>query len=428
MKMNDIVKSTAMILAIVVVFSAAMFALNFHTGPMIEANNKGAEFAPLLAVMPEGASFDGNALITDTLTGLPESVIAVYKEANGLGFAVRCKASSQYSKTPMEITIGVTADGKICGLQLDGYTDSIDFRSKDASYIDSFLGKDSALADVSLVAGCTFSSTAFKNAVSDGLSALIVNSLIAEGVKSPAQILTELIPTVHTGLASGSALKCDPVEGSGNIQSGFKGINGSGFAYIMTKGEESYLAVTNMLGGCNIYNVEGADVTADHADLVTEALAHTNANGSSLAEAANTKFTAMMPGATDMKPLTVNATNTVVAASEFKVGDATYYGFYSRSFGFGGHEMDVYVVIDANGAIAKLDAKTFIFEEDYFNNFGGMDVNAYRDGFKGLTSETFDGSQAIIATATMTSNAIKQSTNDAFAAFKAITVNGGDAK
>ena len=426
MKMNEIIKSVALILAIVVVFGAAMFALNLHTGPIIEANNKGAEFAPLLAVMPEGASFDGEALITDTLTGLPESVIAVYKEATGLGFAVKCKASSQYSKTPMEITIGITADGKICGLQLDGYTDSIDFRDKDASYMDSFIGKDSALADVNLVAGCTFSSTAFKNAVSEGLSALISNSLIAEGVKSPAQILTELIPTVHAGLASGSALKCDPVEGSGNIQSGFKGTNGSGFAYIMTKGEESYLAVTNMLGGCKIYNVEGADVTADHADLATEALTHTNANGTSFTEAANKKFSTMMPDATDMKPVTVDAFNTVVAATEFKVGDATYYGFYSKSFGFQG--MDVYVVIDANGAIAKIDAKTFIFEEEYFNNFGGMDVSAYKDGFKGLTSETFDGSQAIIATATMTSNAMKQSTSDAFAAFKAITTNGGDAK
>lgn len=428
MKMNDIIKSVAIIAAIVVVFSAAMFALNLHTGPIIEANNKGAEFAPLLAVMPDGASFDGNALITDTLTGLSENVIAVYKEANGLGFAVRCKATSQYSKTPMEITIGITADGKICGIQLDGYTDSIDFRDKDKSYMDSFIGKDSALADVGLVAGCTFSSTAFKNAVSEGLSALIVNSLIAEGVKSPAQILTELIPTVHTGLASGSALKCDPVEASGNIQSGFKGTNGSGFAYIMTKGEDSYLAVTNMLGACKIYNVEGADVTADHADLAVEALAHTSANGKSFTEAANKKFAIMMPNATDMKSVSVDLFNTVVAATEFKVGDATYYGFYSRSFGFGGHEMDVYVVIDANGAIAKLDAATLFFDEEYFHADDNVDQKGYKDSFAGLNGETFTGENAMIAGATMTSNAMKQSTNDAFAAFKAISTLGGDAK
>ena len=78
-------------------------------------------------------------------------------------------------------------------------------------------------------------------------------------------------------------------------------------------------------------------------------------------------------------------------------------------------------MIDANGAIAKMDAKQFIFDEEYFGNFGGMDIGAYKGGFEGLTTETWSGEQAVIATATMTSNAMKQSTDDAFAAFNAIT-------
>ena len=45
-------------------------------------------------------------------------------------------------------------------------------------------------------------------------------------------------------------------------------------------------------------------------------------------------------------------------------------------------------------------------------------------GFVGLTGETFNGDAAIIATATMTSNAMKESTNDAFAAFNSI--KGGE--
>ena len=42
----------------------------------------------------------------------------------------------------------------------------------------------------------------------------------------------------------------------------------------------------------------------------------------------------------------------------------------------------------------------------------------------GLTSETFDGSQAIISSATKSSNAVSQAINDAFAAYEAIK-NGG---
>ena len=52
--------------------------------------------------------------------------------------------------------------------------------------------------------------------------------------------------------------------------------------------------------------------------------------------------------------------------------------------------------------------------------FGGMDVTAYKDGFVGITGETFTGDEVIIATATMTSNAMKESTQDAFAAFNAL--------
>lgn len=87
--------------------------------------------------------------------------------------------------------------------------------------------------------------------------------------------------------------------------------------------------------------------------------------------------------------------------------------------------MDVYFVLDANGAIAKMDAKQLIFEEEYFNSFGGVNEPDYKNGFVGQTSGTWTDDKAVIATATMTSNAMKQSTKDAFDTFKSI-VNGGD--
>ena len=162
-------KTIALLLAIVLVFSGAMFGLNFITGPVIEANNAGAVFAPLLAVMPEGAAFGGDALIysaadaaASALKDVPASVVAVYKEANGLGYAISCTAESQYSTAPMKITLGISAEGKISGVQIDEYNDtaSFDFRAKDPAYLEGYLGKDSALADIGTVAGSTFSSTA----------------------------------------------------------------------------------------------------------------------------------------------------------------------------------------------------------------------------------------------------------------------------
>ena len=415
--MKDFIKASVILTVIVLVFSAAMFGLNFITGPMIEANNAGAALAPLLAVMPEGASFDANALITDTLSDLPASVTAVYKEATGLGYVIQTTGTTNYSTAPMEITIGVTADGKICGIQIDSYGDDSgsNWNSKTLTgeYLETYIGQDSALADVSLVSGATYSSTAFKNAMSEAMSVLISNNMIAAGVKSDAQILEELITTVAPGFT-----KIEEMTATGNIEKALKATNDIGFAYIMKDGDASFLVLVNATGGAKVYDVEKNDVTDAHAALVTEAKAHAAATQKSYKDAAEEKFGKMLEGATDMTAIEIDTFGTIAYAASFKVDGATYYGFYSRSIGF--HQMDVYIVIDEAGAIAKIDAKQFIFEEEYFMTFGGMDVTEYKNGFVGLTGETFTGDEAIIATATMTSNAMKQSTTDAFDAFKSI--------
>lgn len=419
---KELFKGLLIMLVVVLVFAGAMFGLNFHTAPLIEANNQGAALAPLKAVMPDADGFellyDANDAASSALKDVASDVIVVYKETSGKGYVFRAKATSQYSKEPMEITVGVTADGKISGMQCDVYTES---KALLPDFISSFLGKDSALAGVEVTGGTTYSSKAIKVAVENSLAALITNGLITEGVKSDEQILTELIPTVHSGLASSGTLKCDTVAASGNIQVAYKGQNDAGFAYIMKKGEATLLAVTNNLGACKVYDVEGNDVTADNSDLVQEALAHTTENGVSYLDKFTTRVNALMPGAANVAPITLEAFNTVVTALSFDVEGVQYYAFYSKSFGY--EIMDVYYILDAEGKIVKVRAQTYIFEEEYFGSFAGM-PNGYQEGFEGLTSETFDGSQAIIATATLSSNAMKQSTYDAFEAFEAIK-NGG---
>jgi hypothetical protein len=426
MKFSDLIKMIVTLLVIVVVFGAAMFGLNFHTAPLIEANNAGAELAPLLAVMPEGATFGGDALIYDaanasasTLKDVPASVLTVYKESAGLGYVIRVTASSQYSKEPMEITVGIAADGKICGIQLDKYTDSIDFRTIDANYTESYIGKDSALADVGTVSGCTFSTTAFKNAVTEAMGVLISNDMIAAGVKSDAQILQEMIPTVAPGFT-----KLVEATASGNVEVALKAENDTGFAFVVKEGESSYLAIVNAIGVCKVYDVEGNDVTENKSAVVDEATALAAASQSDYTEALTKKVQALMPDAADIAAVDFDTFNTVVSAVTFKIDGADYYAFYSRSIGF--HQMNLYIVVDANGAIAKIDADQFIFEEEYFMTFGGMDVSEYKQGFEGITSDAWTGDQAIIATATMTSNAMKESTTDAFATFDAIIEGGAN--
>jgi hypothetical protein len=78
--------------------------------------------------------------------------------------------------------------------------------------------------------------------------------------------------------------------------------------------------------------------------------------------------------------------------------------------------MGVYYVMDENGAIVSMMADELIFHAEYFNTYT-LDPAAYKAGFEGLTADSWTGEQAMISGATMTSDAVKTSTNDIFAAY-----------
>lgn len=430
MKTSEFLKSAAIIVVILVVFGLAAFGLNFYTQPLIEANNAGAANGRLNAVMLDGAK--GYEDITSTLT-LPSqfvdpsnskrtaNIVAVHKETSGLGYVVEVAWTSEdsHGSEPNLVLVGISTDGKIIAVNNEAYHDTEGYNifNKDPNYASTFAGQDSTLADVGLVAGSTHSSSAFRSAVSHAFEVLVLNDMITAGVKSDDQILTEMIATIAP-----SFTKLTEVTASGSIVKAMKSDFGTGFALIMNDGTANYLAMVNAFGHCAIYNVEGTDVSADNTTLVDEAVAFASANATNYYDTAINKFAVLMPGATDFVSLeSVTTFGTIAAGAQFTVDGTTYYGFYSRAYGF--QQMEIFFIIDEEGKIAKMDATQFIFEEHYFMGFAGMPDN-YVEGFTGLDSESFDGSQSIIATATMTSNAVKQATEDSFAAFNSI--KGGE--
>ena len=427
MKFRHLLVTIAILLAITTVFGGLMFGLSFYTEPLIASHSAGAANARLDAVMSKGAK--GYKDITATLT-LPEKfvnsenakrtadIVAVHEEVSGLGYVVEVAWTSEDTHGENNLVlVGISTDGKIIKVNNETYNDTptFDIFNKDPNYTATFVGKDSALADVGTVAGSTHSSESFRSAVAHAFEVLIANNMITASEKSPAKILEELVPSVAPGFT-----KLLEATASGNIQKALQSENGAGFAYIMTEGKGSYLVIVNATGACKIYDVEGADVTAAHSALADEAKAHAAANQTAYLDSFKTQLETMMPGATEIQPVVLDTFNTVVSAVSFKVEGATYYGFYARSFGF--DQMDVFVIIDENGAIAKINAKQFIFMEEYFLGFAGV-PGGYTNGFVGVTGD-WNGDAATITGATMTTNATKQAVNDAFAAFNSI--KGGE--
>lgn len=421
-----LLKTFGILLIVVALFGTAMFGLNFVTGPIIEANKAGAANDRLNAVMPGGTAYED---ITSTLSNVPANVKKVSKETSGLGFVIECTATSQYTGgDPMDIVLGVDAEGKICGINLVSHSESLIFG---ADYPATYIGKDSALTGVELYAGSTFSSTAFKNAVSDAMGVLISNNLIKEGVKTEEQILAEMIPTLHTGLSAGGILKAEKIVASGNIVEGYKALNGSGFAFIMQSGDAKLLVLVNAAGACKVVDTTGADVTAANEALCTEAL---TAAGTfkDYTTALSTTILAHYNDATAITKLDFTTFGNVAFAASFQSAGNTYYAFYSVPLSYEDNAMSITTILDANGAIVKQDIKQMAFGHgvEYMDGIKDM-VNSSSSAFQsflgkfaGLTEDTLTDS-VLVTGATVSTSAVKLATADAFAAFKSIN-NGGN--
>ena len=78
------------------------------------------------------------------------------------------------------------------------------------------------------------------------------------------------------------------------------------------------------------------------------------------------------------------------------------------------------VVLDENGAIVKMTCDELILYAEYFTTYT-LDEPSYKEGFVGLTTDSYTGEQAFISGATMSSDAVDIATKDAFAAFAAIS-------
>ena len=419
MAKKEFSKSIAVLLVLFVLAALLLTGVNTVTAPLIEANGASAQFEPLFAVMPEAQNFDVLYSAQDpaatTLVDVPDTVTGIYSETSGLGYAITLSTSAGYTKEPIEMTLAVDAEGKISALEVNAYPES---RDVGADYLTSFQGQDSALPDVGLVAGTTFSSAAIKNAVSDGFAALIANDLVGAGVKSDDQVLLELLPQVYSGIANNGVGQYEEAEvNSGSILKAFKALNGSGFGFILNDGSANYLGVWTLAGGAKILDLEGNVV--DNAALLEEIKAYGAANAESLAEKEIAKLQRMVSEGAEITALPVELYNSVTGVYSIVDGGAQFYGFVARSYGYSNLPMAVYYVLDVNGAIVSMSVDELIFYKDYFSDYT-LDEPSYKEGFIGLTGDSYTGEQALIAGATMSTGGMDTATRDVFAAFAAI--------
>ena len=416
---KGIFTSVLCLVLLLAVLAAGVYGVNGFTAPIVAENERLAAEA---AAEAEKALLGDSELLYDradeaasTLAVTADTVQSVYRDATKETYLLRLETSEGYSKQPIKLLLTIDFEGKVVDLSIE---ENPDDKELGEEFPQSFAGQDSTLAGVELVAGVTFSSSAIRSAVNDGFNTLIDNGLFAAAEKSDSQLLNELIPLVYPGLVNKAGVpQAEELAGEGDVLSGLKALNGSGFAWFVG-GEENRLAVSTMLGGVSVYNTAGEAVTAATESALIEqiaALSAANAEDFSAKDAKN--FGRMLPEGTELTAVEIPGfAGCVTGTYTAETAEGTRYAFAARPYGYANEPMEFYFVLDESGAITAFRVSELILHSDYFSAYE-IDEPSYKEGFLGLTGESYTGEQALITGATMSSDAADTATRDVFEAF-----------
>ncbi len=165
---KDIIKPILVLTCICLVITSMLAFVNMITSPIIaQAETEAAEKARA-EVLPEADSFE---LIN--VNDLPASVTEVYKAENGVGYVFMLSAKG-YSSTPMSLICGVNSDGTIeaCKTLSCSETSNLALKTTESPYRHKYIGKNADTIDeIDAISGATITSTAYKNAIKDALTA-----------------------------------------------------------------------------------------------------------------------------------------------------------------------------------------------------------------------------------------------------------------
>ena len=397
--MNDSVKSVIALVVICLVVTLALSAVNYVTAPIISENNSKAVQASFSEALPGADGFEEVEPAADA----PETVKGIYRENNGIGYVVSLETTSQYSESPMGITVGIGTDGIIKNIVLTNYAETKDFG---ADYPATYVGQDSALSGADLAAGVTYSSTAFRNAVADAYTALFAVADVAAGEMSDdqmaAEAIGELLPASldNTGVCKVEEEDCL-----------FVSTNRTGYAMVADKVAYVTDAFGNYVGSKSFDEAASEDASA--VDAVKSAAAEAYAR---VSEKNSERIVKMYEDAEITTLVPEGVQSSVNGAYRFTSGGTTYYAMTTSTFGFGG-VVNIMYVVDENGTIAKFKVLSHN-ETEYYGDV--VSQSAYTGGYPGQTLGSISDDVLVISGCTFTTNAVRTAADDVTAAFNAV--------
>ncbi len=217
--------------SIALVVAAVLAVVNMICAPIIEKAENEAVAKSLREVLP-WIELSEDPTVPD---GAPETVNAVYKDANNKGYVVTLTTKGYAGD--IDITVGIDENGKVVKALVTKESESHGKPGMD-SYTDNFAGLDSdGVLNCELFSGATVTSTAIRGAIYDALVAVGAADKVEEGEgETLPRTDEELLNLAGELVSENSGFTSVSVEGADpSLKRVFKEKSGLGAAiYIVT--------------------------------------------------------------------------------------------------------------------------------------------------------------------------------------------------
>ena len=405
---NKSVKSIVLPVIVVILAFVILFLVNLWTYPLIVESRMQGEVGPAMDVMPNAKGFEELQL-----DNIPSTVNTVYKETSGQGYVVKVSTKAGFTKEAIVFYVAIDGENKVQKINVTEYPETRDVGD---GYVDTFIGSDSTLSTVDLVAGVTYSSSPIKNGVADAFKALSDNGLIVAAKKEPKQLYEELMPVVFGTAVNPAGMMAQEefTSSVSGVVKAQKALNEGAVAYWYTDGDNNYAVVTNGKIA-KVYDLEGNEVSSFSSSVLSSLMEEAKTMVKDNSSSDIKRFKKYVPNST-VTEIDVPLFNNVTTAFQCVNENGTYYGFGVRSYAFENTPLTMYISIDDNGAIYSFNCSSLYVEPEYFTH---SEPDNYTEGLVGVT-ESWSGDEALITGATLTSEAVRDAINDVFESFKAI--------
>ena len=405
---NKSVKSIILPVIVVILAFVILFLVNLWTYPLIVESRMQGEVGPAMDVMPNAKGFEELQL-----DNIPSTVMTVYKETSGQGYVVKVSTKAGFTKEAIVFYVAIDGENKVQKINVTEYPETRDVGD---GYVDTFIGSDSTLSTVDLVAGVTYSSSAIKNGVADAFKALSDNGLIVAAKKEPKQLYEELMPVVFGTAVNPAGMMAQEefTSSVSGVVKAQKALNEGAVAYWYCEGDNNYAVVTNGKIA-KVYDLDGNEVSSLSSSVLSSLMEEAKTIVKDNSSSDIKRFKKYVPNSS-VTEIDVPLFNNVTAAFQCVNENGTYYGFGVRSYAFENTPLTMYISIDDNGAIYSFNCSSLYVEPEYFTH---SEPDNYTEGLVGVT-ESWSGDEALITGATLTSEAVRDAISDVFESFKAI--------